>query len=50
MELYPIVTFELNSKYDYKIIALTLGEVVGTVFDCNVQSFISSNGIRKTSS
>ncbi len=50
MELYPIIAFEVDSKYGYKIIALTLGEVEGTVFDCNLKCFIPSNGIKQTPS
>ena len=48
MEIYPIIAFEIDEEFKYKIIALTLGEVEGTVFDCNLKCFIQSNGIRQT--
>ena len=47
IELYPVIAFELDNDYKHKIIALNLGKVEGTLFDCNLKCFISSNGIRK---
>ena len=46
IELYPVIAFEIDDNYEQKIIALNIGEVKGTIFDSNLNMFISSNGVR----